>query len=41
MNVKESYKYWLANYDTNENGTRDLEAISLDKIIATKTLLIV
>jgi hypothetical protein len=29
MNVKESYKYWLANYDTNENGTRDLEAISL------------
>jgi hypothetical protein len=39
MNVK-NLKYWLANYDNYENGTRDLEAI-LDKIIATKTLLIV
>lgn len=29
MNVKEAYKYWSEHYDTNENRTRDLEAISL------------
>lgn len=29
MNVEEAYKYWSEQYDTNENKTRDLEAISL------------
>jgi ubiquinone/menaquinone biosynthesis C-methylase UbiE len=29
MNVKEAYKYWSEQYDTNKNSTRDLEAISL------------
>ncbi|MDY0083595.1 MAG: methyltransferase domain-containing protein [Ignavibacteriaceae bacterium] len=29
MNVEEAYKYWSEQYDTNQNKTRDLEAISL------------
>ncbi|MFN0083380.1 MAG: class I SAM-dependent methyltransferase [Ferruginibacter sp.] len=29
MNVKEAYNIWSEQYDTNENRTRDLEAISL------------
>jgi 2-polyprenyl-3-methyl-5-hydroxy-6-metoxy-1,4-benzoquinol methylase len=29
MNVKEAYKYWSEQYDTNNNKTRDLEAVSL------------
>lgn len=29
MNVKEAYNSWSEQYDTNENKTRDLEAISL------------
>lgn len=29
MNVKEAYNIWSEQYDTNENKTRDLEAISL------------
>jgi 2-polyprenyl-3-methyl-5-hydroxy-6-metoxy-1,4-benzoquinol methylase len=29
MNVKEAYKYWSEQYDTNLNKTRDLEAVSL------------
>jgi 2-polyprenyl-3-methyl-5-hydroxy-6-metoxy-1,4-benzoquinol methylase len=29
MNVKEAYKNWAEQYDTNINKTRDLEAISL------------
>lgn len=29
MNVKEAYNSWAEQYDTNENKTRDLEAISL------------
>lgn len=29
MNVEEAYKHWSAQYDTNLNKTRDLEAISL------------
>lgn len=29
MNVEEAYKHWSAQYDTNQNKTRDLEAISL------------
>lgn len=31
MNVREAYKIWSEQYDTNENKTRDLEAISLRK----------
>ncbi len=31
MNVREAYKIWSKQYDTNENKTRDLEAISLRK----------
>jgi len=29
MNVEEAYKHWSVQYDTNQNKTRDLEAISL------------
>lgn len=29
MNVEEAYKYWSVQYDTNQNRTRDMEAISL------------
>ncbi|GAB1418396.1 hypothetical protein MASR2M12_11610 [Bacteroidales bacterium] len=29
MNVEEAYKHWSTQYDTNQNKTRDLEAISL------------
>lgn len=29
MNVKEAYKQWSKQYDTNQNKTRDLEALSL------------
>ena len=29
MNVKEAYNNWAAQYDTNHNRTRDLEAIAL------------
>jgi trans-aconitate methyltransferase len=29
MNVEEAYKHWSAQYDTNQNKTRDSEAISL------------
>lgn len=29
MNVEEAYKHWSEQYDTNQNKTRDLEAISL------------
>ena len=29
MNVEEAYKFWSEQYDTNQNKTRDLEAISL------------
>ena len=31
MNVREAYKMWSEQYDTNENKTKDLEAISLRK----------
>lgn len=33
MNVKESYKNWASQYDTNENKTRDLEGVSLRKTL--------
>ena len=34
MNVETAYNSWSEQYDTNENKTRDLEAISLRKILA-------
>lgn len=34
MNVETAYNSWSDHYDTNENKTRDLEAISLRKILA-------
>ncbi len=34
MNVEAAYNIWSDQYDTNENKTRDLEAISLRKILA-------
>jgi ubiquinone/menaquinone biosynthesis C-methylase UbiE len=34
MNVEAAYNSWSEQYDTNENKTRDLEAISLRKILA-------
>lgn len=34
MNVKDAYNSWAAQYDTNENKTRDLEAIALRETLA-------
>jgi 2-polyprenyl-3-methyl-5-hydroxy-6-metoxy-1,4-benzoquinol methylase len=34
MNVKEAYKNWSQQYDTNINKTRDLEAISLRDLLS-------
>lgn len=34
MNVKEAYKKWSEQYDTNINKTRDLEAISLSDMLS-------
>jgi ubiquinone/menaquinone biosynthesis C-methylase UbiE len=34
MDVKEAYNIWADQYDTNENKTRDLEAISLREALA-------
>lgn len=34
INPKEAYKHWSALYDTNENKTRDLEAVALREILA-------
>lgn len=34
MNVKEAYNSWASQYDSNDNKTRDLEAISLRKTLA-------
>jgi len=33
MSVKEAYNSWSAQYDDNENKTRDLEAVSLKKTL--------
>ncbi|TAE70710.1 MAG: class I SAM-dependent methyltransferase [Bacteroidetes bacterium] len=33
MNVIEAYEIWSEQYDTNENKTRDLEAISLNETL--------
>ncbi len=34
MNIKEAYKEWSEQYDTNENKTRDLEAIALRSVLS-------
>jgi ubiquinone/menaquinone biosynthesis C-methylase UbiE len=34
MNVKDAYNIWAAQYDSNENKTRDLEGISLRKTLS-------
>ena len=34
MNIKEAYKEWSNQYDTNENKTRDLEAVALRAILS-------
>ncbi len=36
MNVEKAYNSWSTQYDTNENKTRDLEAVALRKILAGK-----
>jgi hypothetical protein len=41
MDVKEAYNIWADQYDTNENKTRDLVAISLEKLWLTFNLRIV
>ncbi len=33
MGIRESYNSWAQQYDTNENKTRDLEAISLREMV--------
>ena len=34
MNIKEAYQEWSEQYDTNENKTRDLEAIALRSVLS-------
>ena len=34
MNIKEAYQEWSHQYDTNENKTRDLEAIVLRSVLS-------
>ena len=34
MNIKEAYKEWSNQYDTNENKTRDLEAVALRAVLS-------
>jgi len=34
MNVKEAYKDWSNQYDTNENKTRDLEGVALRSVLS-------
>ena len=34
MNIKEAYKEWSEQYDTNENKTRDLEAVALRSVLS-------
>jgi ubiquinone/menaquinone biosynthesis C-methylase UbiE len=36
MDIANAYNSWSAQYDTNENKTRDLEALSLQKILQGK-----
>ena len=35
MNIKEAYQEWSNQYDTNENKTRDLEALALRTVLST------
>ena len=35
MNIKEAYQEWSSQYDTNENKTRDLEALALRTVLST------
>lgn len=35
MNPKQAYNSWASQYDTNENKTRDLEAMALRNILST------
>ena len=37
MDIANAYNSWASQYDTNENKTRDLEALSLQKILQGKT----
>ncbi len=37
MDIANAYNSWSAQYDTNENKTRDLEALSLQKILQGKS----
>jgi ubiquinone/menaquinone biosynthesis C-methylase UbiE len=36
MNVVNAYNSWAAQYDTNDNKTRDLEALALKKFLSAK-----
>ena len=35
MNTKQAYNIWAAQYDTNDNKTRDLEGLALKLSLAT------
>lgn len=37
MDINNAYNSWAAQYDTNDNKTRDLEALSLKKLLSGKT----
>jgi len=37
MDIANAYNSWAAQYDSNDNKTRDLEALSLQKILQGKT----
>jgi hypothetical protein len=37
MDINSAYNNWSAQYDTNDNKTRDLEALSLQRILQGKS----
>jgi ubiquinone/menaquinone biosynthesis C-methylase UbiE len=37
MEINNAYNSWAAQYDTNDNKTRDLEALALKKLLSRKT----
>ena len=37
MDIANAYNSWSSQYDTNDNKTRDLEALSLQKILVGKS----
>jgi len=37
MDINNAYNSWAAQYDTNDNKTRDLEALALKKLLSGKT----